>query len=228
MLSVIIPTLNAGSRLAECLDALVEPVIEGLVKQVIVVDGGSSDDTLKIADGFGAKILSTPPGRGGQMKAGAAAASGDWLLFLHADTVLQNEWAAEAVVFIEKNPCHAGVFTLAFDAPGLAPRIVSAGAMLRTKLFKSPYGDQGFLISKAIYEEIGGYRDMPLFEDVDIVQRLLQTKGADALHILAAKAVTSAERYEREGYLRQVFKNALLLARFHLGASPEKLSEAYR
>ncbi len=224
----MIPTLNAALRLGACLDALVQPVIDGVVKEVIIVDGGSSDDTLTIVDGFGAKFLTAPPGRGGQLRAGAAAASGDWQLFLHADTVLQNEWAAEARIFIEKNPHHAGVFTLAFEAPGLAPRIVSAGAMLRTKLFKSPYGDQGLLISKTVYEEIGGYRDMPLFEDVDIVQRLLQIKGANALHILAAKAATSAERYEREGYLRRVLKNALLLARFHLGASPEKLREAYR
>jgi len=228
MLSVIIPTLNAGSRLAECLDALVEPAIDGLVKEVIIVDGGSTDDTLKIADGFGATILSAPPGRGGQLKAGAATASNDWLLFLHGDTVLEPGWADEARLFIEKNVYDAGVFTLAFDGEGIAPKIVAAGAMVRTRFTKSPYGDQGLFMSKATYEEIGGYKDMPLFEDVEIVRRLMKLKGPHALHIFASKAVTSARRYEEEGYFRRVLKNALLLMRYQLGATPEKLRKTYR
>lgn len=228
MISVVIPTLNAASRLGACLEALVQPAIEGLVKEVIVADGGSTDDTLKIADGFGARILSAPPGRGGQMKTGAAAASSDWLLFLHGDTVLEPGWADETRLFIEKNVYYAAVFTLAFDAKGFAPKIVAAGAMMRTRFMKSPYGDQGLFISKATYQDIGGYEDMPLFEDVEIVMRLMRTNGPHALHIFASKAVTSAKRYEDEGYLRRVLKNSILLTRYHFGASPEKLSKAYR
>ena len=228
LISVVIPTLNAAVRLGACLEALAGPAMDGMVRQVIVVDGGSSDETLKIAEGFGAKILSAPPGRGGQMKAGAAVASSGWLLFLHGDTVLEPGWVDEARLFIEKNTYDAGVFTLAFDAKGFAPKFVAAGAMIRTRYAKSPYGDQGLFMSKATYEEIGGYKDLPLFEDVEILRRLMQLRGRHALHVFGSKAVTSARRYEEEGYLRRVFKNALLLTRYQLGASPEKLSKAYR
>ena len=228
MISIIIPTLNADARLGDCLNALVSSALDGIVKEVIVVDGGSRDATLAMADSFGTRILTAPPGRGGQMKAGAEAARGDWLLFLHADTVLEESWAAEAADFMSKQRYEAAVFTLQFDARGLAPKLVAAGAMARTCWIKSPYGDQGLFISKEIYEEIGGFADMPLFEDVDIIKRLLRIKGPHALHVFSSKAVTSAERYEREGYARRVWKNFLLHTRYQFGASPEKLAKAYR
>ena len=228
MISVVIPALNAEARLGPCLDALVGPAIDETVKQVVVVDGGSTDKTKDIADGFGATVLTAPPGRGGQLKAGAAAARGDWLLFLHADTVLDHGWAREAEAFMGEGEARAGVFTLRFDARGLAPKIVAAGAMARTHIFKSPYGDQGLLISRRLYDEIGGYRDIKLFEDVDIVRRLVAHGGRGALHVFAAKAVTSAERYEREGYAARVLKNLWLLARYRAGAAPDALARDYR
>ncbi len=228
MISVVIPTLNAENRLPECLDALVPAALAGLVKEVIIVDGGSADATAEIADSFGAIILTTPPGRGGQLRAGADAARGGWLLFLHADSVLEEDWAEEAARFVNGDDMRAGAFTLAFDAEGIAPKIVAAGAMLRAKLLKSPYGDQGLLISKDHYDAIDGYREMPLFEDVDIIKRIVKKGGHGALCILQSKAVTSAARYEREGYLRRVLKNALLSARYQLGASPEDLARSYR
>ena len=227
MISVVIPTLNEEARLRDCLAALAPAAIDGLVKEVIVADGGSDDATLDIADSFGAAIIAASTGRGGQLKAGAEMARGDWLLFLHGDTVLETGWSDEVSVFVEKNVYDAGVFTLGFDAKGLAPKIVAAGAMLRTSFTKSPYGDQGLFISKKVYEEIGGYRDMPLFEDVEFVRRLMRKKGPLALHIFSTRAVTSARRYEEEGYIRRVIRNTILLTRFQLGASPEKLSKAY-
>ena len=228
MVSIIIPTLNAEARLAACLAALVGPTVDGLVKEVIIVDGGSSDETLTIADGFGAKIISAPPGRGGQLAAGANAARGDWLLFLHADTVLEDGWADEAAELIGNDFYAAGIFTLAFDAVGIAPKLVAFGAMVRARWARMPYGDQGLLISKKTYDEIGGYADMPLFEDVELVSRLFKAKGQQAMHIFASKAMTSAVRYERDGYARRVFKNFVLLMRYQFGASPEKLSQEYR
>lgn len=228
MISIVIPTLNADARLGDCLNALVSPALDGIVKEVIVVDGGSRDATLAMADSFGTRILTAPPGRGGQLKAGAEAAKAEWLLFLHADTVLEEGWADEAVEFMTKRRYEAGVFTLQFDAKGLAPKLVAAGAMARTCWFKSPYGDQGLFISKKTYEEIGGFADIPLFEDVDIIKRLLRIKGPHALHIFSSKAVTSAERYEREGYARRVWRNCVLHTRYQLGAAPEKLAKAYR
>ena len=228
MLSIIIPTLNAAPRLSLCLEALVRPTIDGLIKEVIVVDGGSRDDSVKIAEGFGARVLIERPGRGGQLKAGAEIARGDWHLFLHGDTVLSEGWAEEAAKFMAADWANAGVFTLAFDKKGFAPWLVARGAMMRTKGAKSPYGAQGFLISKKLYHEIGGYQDMPLFEDVDIVDRLMKRKGAMALHVFKSKAVTSAERYERDGYMRRVLKNSWHLLRYRMGTAPEDLARTYR
>lgn len=228
MISVVIPTLNASTRFSACLEALVGSAIGGVVHEVIIVDGGSTDATVQIADAFGAKVLTAKPGRGGQLHTGAGAAKGHWLLFLHDDTVLDEEWVDDALDCIRSGDHKVGVFTLQFDASGIAPRIVAAGAMFRTKYFQSPYGDQGLLISKQLYEEIGGFRDMPLFEDVDIIRRLVRAKGRDVLRVLEAKAVTSADRYEREGYYKRVLKNFWLLLRYYAGASPEALARAYR
>lgn len=227
MISAVIPALNAEARLAQCLTALVPATVAELVREVIVVDGGSTDNTKDIADGFGARVLTAPPGRGGQLATGAREAKGDWLLFLHADTVLEEGWEKEAQDFIQSKPDKAAVFTLKFDANGFAPSMVAAGAMARTKIFKAPYGDQGLLISKALYEQVGGYADLPLMEDVDFIRRLTRVQGRGVLRVLNAKAITSAERYERDGYARRVLKNLWTLTRYALGASPEKLAKEY-
>ena len=226
MLSVVIPALNAEVRFPACLEAAAAG--GDLVGEIIVVDGGSADDTVAIGERFGARVLTAPPGRGGQLKAGADAARGDWLLFLHADTVLSPGWAGEVRAFIDNNVYDVGVFTLAFDAQGFAPWLVAAGAMVRTRFTKSPYGDQGLLISRKIYDEIGGFRDLPLFEDVDIIDRVLRQGPHAMFHIFRSKAVTSAERYEREGYGKRVVKNFVLLTRYRFGASPEALARDYR
>lgn len=226
--SIVIPTLNAGACLPACLGALAAGSLAGLVREAVVVDGGSADETATIADGFGARVISASPGRGGQLKTGAAAARGEWLLFLHADTVLEDGWPAEVSSFIESDASRIGVFTLAFDARGLAPRIVAAGAMARTRWLKSPYGDQGLLVSRSLYDAVGGFSDMPLFEDVDLMARLVRHGGRKALHVFRTKAVTSPERYERDGYAGRVIKNAWHLAQYRAGVAPEKLARSYR
>ena len=226
--SIVIPTLNAGERLRACLSALAAGSLAGLVAEAVVVDGGSEDDTTAIADSFGARVVTAPSGRGGQLEAGAAAARGAWLMFLHADTVLEEDWLGDVSAFVEADDMRAGVFTLAFDAKGLAPRIVAAGAMARTRWLKSPYGDQGLLISRRLYDAVGGFADMPLFEDVDMISRLVRHGGRGALHVFRTKAVTSPERYERDGYVGRVIKNAWHLAQYHAGVAPEKLARSYR
>ncbi|WP_425410999.1 TIGR04283 family arsenosugar biosynthesis glycosyltransferase [Hyphococcus sp.] len=227
MISVVIPALDAEARLAECLNAIVPAAMMELVREVIVVDGGSQDKTVEIAEGFGARVIAAPQGRGGQLMAGALAAKGEWYLFLHADTVLEGGWDDEARRFIDAHPDKAAVFTMRFDTQGAAPRIVAAGAMARARIFRTPYGDQGLLISKTLYNETGGYADLPLMEDVDFIRRLIRVKGRGALHILQSKALTSAERYARDGYARRVMKNAAILMRYHLGSKPEALARDY-
>lgn len=227
-ISVVIPTLNAEGLLGASLAALAPAAIAGLVREVVVSDGGSTDATATIAEAAGARLIVGEKGRGGQLARGAAAARGAWLLFLHADTILEEAWAAEARALIEDGADRAGVFTLKFDRKGVAPSLVAAGAMVRTRIFVSPYGDQGLLISRRLYDEVGGFRDLPLFEDVDFVDRLVRAKGRRALRIFAARATTSADRYAREGYARRVLKNAFCLSLYRLGVAPGEIAGFYR
>lgn len=219
MISVVIPTLNAAASLPACLAGL----RSALVGQVLVADGGSSDDTARVAEAAGAIVLGPlPPSRGGQLSAGCAAAEGAWLMILHADTRLQPDWAAAAGRHMAARPEKAGWFRYALDDPRPVARVWEAGVALRSGL-GLPYGDQGLLISRPLYDRIGGYRDQPLMEDLDLVRRL----GPQRLHALKARAVTSAERYRRDGYLRRSARNWRLVAGWLNGADPADLARRY-
>ncbi len=223
MISVIIPTLNAAALLPLTLAPLVAGAAEGLVKQVIVADGGSEDATCAIAEAAGCDLALGARGRGAQLAVGAKAARGDWFLFLHADTVLSENWREEARRVVAGGQDHAAAFTLAFDDASFAARLVVVWARARASLLKLPYGDQGLLISRRLYEAIGGYRDLALMEDLDIVRRI----GGKRLSILPALAVTSAAKYRRDGYAKRSWRNLLLTARYLLGADPAKLARFY-
>ena len=224
MISVVIPTLNADARLGECLDALVAPALDGVVKEVIVVDGGSADATLPMADSFGTRILTAPPGRGGQLRRGAEAARGEWLLFLHADTVLEEGWAEEVLQFIKTHPDKAAVFTLQFDAKGLAPKLVAGGAMLRTKFIKTPYGDQGLLIHHNLYTAVGGYKPIPLMEDLDLVERIARHHR---LRRLGCRLITSNRRWQEQGVISRAWQNWMLRRRWRNGTAADQLVDDY-
>lgn len=228
MLSVIIPTLNAETTLGETLAALVPAVVEGLVKEVIVVDGGSSDDTERIVDIAGANFIQTKTGRGGQLAAGAAKARFPWLLFLHADTVLDAGWEREAAMFIERidsgrrQPA-AAAFRFALDDSGFKARLLEKLVAARSALLGVPYGDQGLLLPVSLYRQIGGYRPLPLMEDVDFIRRL----GWRRIHILRTHAVTSAERFRKDGYWRRSVRNLLCLGLFTLRVPPRYIQRIY-
>ena len=228
-LSVVIPTLNAGAGLARTLASLGDANAGGLVREVVVSDGGSTDTTLAIADEAGCRVVTGAPGRGGQLARGAEAARGAWLLFLHADTALEPRWARDASALMERGG--AGVFRHAFRGEGARgrawPMTVSAGANLRTRMFRLPYGDQGLLIAKAHYARVGGYEAVPLFEDVGLVRRIVAEGGRGALTVMRARAVTSPERYDRDGYARRVWRNQLLVAAYLRGVPPARLAARY-
>ncbi|MCB2112763.1 MAG: TIGR04283 family arsenosugar biosynthesis glycosyltransferase [Parvularculaceae bacterium] len=225
--SVIIPTLNAAGRLPSTLAPLAAASIGGLIREVVISDGGSGDNVEAVADAAGAVFLRGEKGRGGQLARGADAARGRWLLFLHADTILSDGWDDEVRRFIERGDEQAGVFTLKFDDSGLAPALVALGAMIRTRLFSAPYGDQGLVISRALYDQVGAFADMPIFEDVEFVNRLVRLKGRGALAVLKSRAVTSPDRYRRDGYLRRVLKNARCTYMYRMGVPPEKILASY-
>lgn len=228
MISVVIPTLNAEERLAACLTALVPAAVEGVVRDVIVADGGSTDHTLKIADQAGVEVLASEPGRGHQLRAGARRARQPWLLFLHADTVLATGWEHEAAEFIERvdhgrHPSMAATFRFALDDYGAAPRTLEKLVSLRGLLFGLPYGDQGLLVPRRLYDEIGGYGAMPLMEDVDIVRRI----GRRRIWRMRTTAITGAARYRRDGYARRVLRNQLCLALYAAGVAPARIQRVY-
>jgi len=228
MISVVIPTLNAESRLAATFSALIPAVVDGLVREVIVADGGSTDRTIQIAESAGAEIVQSSPGRGQQLIAGAETARSPWLLFLHADTTLAPGWDHEAYAFMERvdsgqRPLAAAAFRFKLDDLGFRPRLVETGTALRCAVLRLPYGDQGLLIPQRLYRQIGGYSPLPLMEDVDIVRRI----GRRRTVILRNHAVTSATRYQRDGYGSRVTRNLFCLTLYYMRFPIQTISRLY-
>jgi rSAM/selenodomain-associated transferase 2 len=228
MISVVIPTLNAEAGLVQTLAALVPAALDGLVREVIVVDAGSCDRTGEIAEEAGAAFVTRSGGRGHQLAAGAEQARFPWLLFLHADTVLQPGWERDAAAFMEAvdsgtRPPAGAAFRFALDDSGLRPRLLEQVVALRCALLRLPYGDQGLLMPKQLYAEIGGYPAYALMEDVEIVLRL----GRRRVAMLRPCAVTSAERYRRDGYVRRSLRNLACLTLFFLRAPQSMIARVY-
>lgn len=217
MLSVVIPALNAAEGLEGCLASLGEDV------EVRVVDGGSTDATRAIAKAAGAMVVEAPRGRGVQLGRGAEAATGEWLLFLHADTRLSPGWRPAAEAHMRSRPGHAACFRFRLDDPAWQARLIETGVRARIALLRLPYGDQGLLVPRSLYEAVGGYRAMPLMEDVDLVRRI----GRRRLRVLDAAAVTSSARWRRDGWWRRSGRNLMCLTLHRLGMSAERVARLY-
>ena len=221
-IDVVIPTLNAARHLPRTLAALTGG--HELRLSVTVSDGGSRDDTRTIARAGGAGVVEAEPGRGGQLATGAAAGSAPWLLFLHADTTLSDGWAHVARAFMtETNLSRAGYFRLRYDSADRRARRIERLANWRSRALGLPYGDQGLLIARAFYQQTGGYRPLPLMEDVDFVRRI----GRRRLVALEADAVTSARRYESDGWLARPARNLACLGLYFAGLPPRHIRRLY-
>jgi rSAM/selenodomain-associated transferase 2 len=221
MLSAVIPTLNAANTLPVTLAALTGP--GSVAADILVVDGGSTDGSIAVAETHGAQVVAAPRGRGLQLAAGAAAAGGDWLLFLHADTVPQPGWAEVVTDFMAGEGARAGYFRFALDDPSPEARRLERMVAWRCRALALPYGDQGLLISRQLYDAVGGYRPLPLMEDVDIVRRL----GRRRLAELPAAAVTSAAKYRRDGWRLRSARNLGCLALYFAGVPPRLIRPLY-
>jgi rSAM/selenodomain-associated transferase 2 len=223
-LSVIVPTLNAARTLGKTLDALA-PQRPGLIKEVVIVDGGSDDETIDIAQELGCRVVRASKGRGTQLRCGATAATGDWLLFLHADTRLNADWATAISDFVARHGGgqFAAVFQFRLDDIRTRARALEVVVSFRTRWLGLPYGDQALVLSRKFYDDIGGFSDIPLMEDVDIIRRI----GRRRLTILPAYAVTSAQRYRRDGYMRRSLRNLTCLALYFLGVPPARIAKFY-
>jgi rSAM/selenodomain-associated transferase 2 len=221
-ISVVIPTLDVAAELPATLAALANREI---VREIVVADGGSRDDTIRIAYDAGAHVVVSPRGRGPQLAAGAAAAGGAWLLFLHADCRPAPGWeqAVAAHVATPDAASRAGYFAFALDDDRPAARRLERLVAWRCRALSLPYGDQGLLIARTLYDAIGGFAALPLMEDVDLVRRL----GRHRLTALPAVACTSARRYRQGGYIRRPLRNLACLSLYFAGVPPRHIARLY-
>jgi len=219
-LTVVLPTLNAASSLGSTLAAL-----RGAVAAVIVADGGSTDGSAEIADSAGAQLIRAPRGRGSQLAAGTAAVRTPWLLVLHADTRPGPGWQAAAEAFLA-DPAHAGqaaYFRFALDDASAPARRLERAVAWRCRALALPYGDQGLLVRRDLLDAVGGYRPIPIMEDVDLVRRL----GRHRLVALDPPFVTSAARWQAEGWWRRSARNLACLSLWFAGMPPERIARLY-
>ena len=220
-LTVIIPTLNEEMNLQRALDSVGSPS-DNL--EVIVVDAGSSDHTVEIAQRHGCKVFVGNPGRANQMNAGAAIATGDHLLFLHADTRLPNGYRFE-VERVLATPVACGAFPLQIDAPGLALRMVESGVAFRSRLLQMPYGDQALFFRSADFYAQNGFKQMSIMEDYELVDRMRKT---GRIGLTSKPVKTSARRWVKKGILRTTFVNQLCVVAYRLGFSDSTIARLYR
>lgn len=222
MISVIIPTLNEETYIRNCLEALSQ---DETVCEIIVADGGSTDRTVSIVEGFkGVKLLQTLKGRGLQMNAGALCATGETLLFLHADTILQKGWGQAIERALQDKVMTGGAFNFVIASPIQKYRAVEHWVKFRCSLFKLPYGDQGIFVRSDVFKKIKGYKDIPLMEDVDFVERV---KEQGRITILDLNAYTSARRWRNKGLLYTAAINQFIMLLYRLGISPHRLAKLY-
>jgi rSAM/selenodomain-associated transferase 2/rSAM/selenodomain-associated transferase 1 len=220
-ITVIIPALNEASGIGSTL----ESVHRGKPEEVLVVDGGSTDATSTLAARSGATVMFSGPGRGRQMNAGAARAGGNVLLFLHADTTLPSNWTQVVKEALSQSGVVAGAFGFQIAAPVPGKRMLEWATNWRSRRLGMPYGDQALFVGRGTFEEEGGFADVPIMEDYELVRRL---RRRGRIVTVAEVAVTSGRRWQRLGVLRATWRNQLVIAGFHLGIRPQKLAAFYR
>ena len=219
-ISIIIPTLNSETDLYETLGSLFEGIENNLIRELIISDGGSNDKTKSIACGVGAILIEGPCGRGLQIRKGVDKSRGDWILILHADTSLSLDWSVDLLQKIDRN--FAYHFKLKFKSKSPFARILECWAQMRSNFLGLPYGDQGLLIHRDLLNTTEGFPKIPIMEDIALARQL---KGK--IKPLDIVAKTSAEKYHKNGWLRQSVFNFFLLIQYLFGKDPNQLFKVY-
>ncbi|MHC5672233.1 TIGR04283 family arsenosugar biosynthesis glycosyltransferase [Nostoc sp.] len=220
-ISIIIPTLDEAGNIKEAI-ATTQPSKD---IEVIIVDAGSQDGTVEIAQSLDIKVISSSPGRAVQMNAGAVAASGDILLFLHADTRLPTGFDNMIRTALQQPGTVAGAFNLRIDASLLSLRWVEWGVNVRSHFYQMPYGDQAIFLTKAVFQQIGGFPELLIMEDFELMRRL---KSIAHIVIIPTPVVTSARRWLQKGVFKTTLLNQIVIIAYLLGISPQRICRWYR
>ena len=220
LISVIIPAINEAGPLPDTIRRALDA--EGV--EALLADGGSTDGTAEVAESLGARVVKSPPGRAAQMNRGAAAASGAIYLFLHADTLLPVGYDA-LVRDALSGGAAAGAFTLKINSAMRGLRAVEWLTDFRCKMFGLPYGDQAIFMRLETFRALGGYREMPIMEDYELMRRARKIGG---IKIIGEPAITSARRWIKLGVLRTTLVNQAVILGYIAGVSPERLAKFYR
>jgi rSAM/selenodomain-associated transferase 2 len=216
-ISVIVPTLNEQAWLR----ATLERARTGRDVELIVADGGSTDSTKEVASAIADVCIDAARGRAAQMNAGAAIATGELLLFLHADTLLPEGFDECVRTHLAHDHVAAGAFRLGIDSPRRVMRWVEWGANARSKWLRRPYGDQAIFVRASIFRRVRGYRELPIMEDYDFVRRL---RRVGRVATIECAVTTSARRWERAGLLRTTLTHQLCVIGYALGVPPARLA----
>jgi rSAM/selenodomain-associated transferase 2 len=219
-ISVIIPALNE----AESIQRSIETSLALSPHEIIVADGGSIDDTVTIAQKLDCRVMESPRGRASQQNTGAAAATGDVLLFLHADSWLVPEARQQIENILASPKIPGGAFYHRIDSDGLLFRLVETGDALRVCSTRIAYGDQGIFLRREVFEALGGFPDVRLMEDVRLMKSL---RDFGRLAMLPGPLHVSARRWQKHGAIRQTIRNWCLRAAEHLGVHPDRLADLY-
>jgi rSAM/selenodomain-associated transferase 2 len=221
-ISVVMPVLNEGKTLNRSLQALRLSDDE----EVLIVDGGSTDDTVSIARQFTKKVFIAQKGRALQMNLGAEEAEGSMILFLHADCILPERGFEIIRRTLLRDGVSAGAFDLSIDHTGFQYRIIECGANLRSHVTRIPYGDQGIFMKKDVFERMGGFADIPLMEDIEISRRL---KRIGTIVFIGDPIKTSPRRWTREGPLYTTVRDWIIAISYAVfRTSPDKLIKYYK